>query len=420
MTKDPFTISKKILLPLLASIMAVSPLAIDLYLPAMPQIADELTTTMPSVQNTLSIYLVGYALGLLFFGPLADKYPRRNLVMIGLLGFTLATLALPFATSIEAFTGVRFVQAFISSAATVVVPGTIREIYQKNTAKGLSYVSMIMMLAPMIAPSIGSVILALHSWQAIFFALAFYACLILLFAFKQLPNRAESIANKESEQQAEPQITTPSFLGRYKIVLGNKPARLELIASMMISLAFFAYITAVPFVYMTVFQVSEFTFSVLFAATVAALMTAHFINTRLVVRKGSRAMLGYGLLVAVVSASSLVIVNYWQLPIAYTIASVLPLMGSISMIAVNADAIILQKFAEQSGTATAVIGVLRFGIGGLAGPILAFFYDGSAMPFSLLMWLSVLVVLLVQLPRFLGDKAMSDKTSQQEKASKRA
>ncbi|REL32727.1 MFS transporter [Thalassotalea euphylliae] len=396
--------------------MALSPLAIDLYLPAMPQIADELTTTMPSVQNTLSVYLVGYALGLLFFGPIADKYPRRHLVMIGLIGFTLATLALPFATSIEAFTGVRFVQAFISSAATVVVPGTIREIYQKNTAKGLSYVSMIMMLAPMIAPSIGSVILALHSWQAIFFALAFYACLILLFAFKQLPNRAEPTTNKESEeseQQATPQTTTPSFLGRYKIVLGNKPARIELIASMMISLAFFAYITAVPFVYMTVFQVSEFTFSVLFAATVGALMTAHFINTRLVVRKGSCTMLGYGLLVAVVSSSSLVIVNYWQLPIAYTIASVLPLMGSISMIAVNADAIILQKFAEQSGTATAVIGVLRFGIGGLAGPILAFFYDGSAMPFSLLMWLSVLVVLLVQLPRFLGERNVVDKTAQQ-------
>lgn len=408
-TNSQNTISKKILLPLLASIMAVSPLAIDLYLPAMPQIADELVTTMPSVQNTLSIYLVGYALGLLFFGPLADKYPRRNLVMIGLFGFTLASLVLPFATSIEAFTGIRFVQAFISSAATVVVPGTIREVYQKNTAKGLSYVSMIMMLAPMIAPSIGSVILALHSWQAIFFALALYACAILLFAFIHLPNRAERAASEGVSKQSP----TPSFLGRYKIVLGNKPARLELIASMMISLAFFAYITAVPFVYMTVFRVSEFTFSVLFAATVAALMTAHFINTRLVGRKGSRTMLGYGLFVAVVSSTSLVTVNYWQLSIAYTIASILPLMGSISMIAVNADAIILQKFAEQSGTATAVIGVLRFGIGGLAGPILAFFYDGSAMPFSLLMWLSVLVVLLVQLPRY-----MSDKTSQQEKVSK--
>ncbi|REL29027.1 MFS transporter [Thalassotalea euphylliae] len=406
MTQNPFTISKKILLPLLASIMALSPLAIDLYLPAMPQIADELATTMPSVQNTLSIYLVGYACGLLFFGPLADKYPRRNLVMIGLIGFMLATFALPFATSIEAFMGMRFVQAFLSSAATVVVPGTIREIYQKNTAKGLSYVSMIMMLAPMIAPSIGSVILALHSWQAIFYALAVYACLILLFAVKQLPNRAASLASEQGEQQAQ----SPSFLGRYKIVLGNKPARLELIASMMISLAFFAYITAVPFVYMTVFQVSEFTFSVLFAATVGALMTAHFINTRLVVRKGSRTMLGYGLLVAVIASSALVMVNYWQLPIAYTVSAVLPLMGSISMIAVNADAIILQKFAEQSGTATAVIGVLRFGIGGLAGPILAFFYDGSAMPFSLLMWLSVLVVLLVQLPRFLGEKNVVDKT----------
>jgi DHA1 family bicyclomycin/chloramphenicol resistance-like MFS transporter len=383
--QEPLEVSLKLLLPLLASIIAISPLAIDMYLPAMPILAEQLSTDMSSVQNSLSIYLLGYALGLLFFGPLADKHNRRTLVIIGISGFTLMCFALPFATTIEQFLFFRFAQAFISSAATVVVPGTIKERYGKNTAKGFSYVSMIMMLAPMIAPSIGSVLL-LHSWQAIFIVLGVYSLLVLGLAYRFLP-----------ERKREEKVEHVSFLSRYKIVLGHKKSRLDLLSSMTISLAFFAFITAIPFVYLTVFKVSEFTFSLLFGINVVTLMGAHFINTRLVTRKGSRKMLSYGLVVALIASSGLVSAHYWQLSIVYTVCALLPLMGSISMIAVNSDALVLLEFNRESGTATAVIGTLRFGIGSLAGPILAYFYDGSALPFALLMWCSIIVVLICQL-----------------------
>ena len=386
--KSTMRIPLKLLLPLLASIIALSPLAIDMYLPAMPILAEYLATDMPMVQNTLSIYLLGYALGLILFGPMADKYSRRKLVILGISGFLIASLLLPLVTNIEQFLSLRFIQAFISSAATVVVPGTIREYYQKDTAKGLSYVSMIMMLAPMIAPSIGSVLLVAHSWQLIFYVLAAYSAIVLLLVIKFLPEvvRSNSALNIEI-----------NFLGRYKIVLANAQARLDIVSSMTISLAFFAYITAIPFVYITVYNVSEFNFSVLFGIAVAGLMTAHFINTRFVVRKGSRTMLWTGLTVAVIASSSLFLVNLLSMPLIYTVLSILPLMGSISMIAVNTDALILTKFPEQSGTATAVIGTLRFGIGALAGPILAYFYDGTALPFAVLMFSSVLLVLLCQI-----------------------
>ena len=381
----PPQVSMKLLLPLLASILAISPLAIDMYLPAMPMLANDLSTDMPMVQNSLSIYLLGYALGLLFFGPMADKHSRRLLVFIGIGGFVIASLLLPFSENIEQFLTLRFVQAFVSSAATVIVPGTIREYYGKNMAKGFSYVSMIMMLAPMIAPSIGAFLLVLHSWQLIFYVLATYSLIVLILVVKYLPE-AQNIEKRVSM----------SFVSRYKVVLTHRKARLDLISSMMISLAFFTYITAIPFVYLTVFETSEFTFSILFAINVLALMTAHFINSKLVVRKGSRAMLRYGLILSIVTSTALVVVSYWQLPLIFTLLSVIPLMGSISMVAVNADSLVLLEFAEQSGTATAVIGTLRFGIGALAGPILAIFYDGSALPFALLMSSSVLVVLMCQ------------------------
>ena len=387
-TKNSTQVSLKLLLPLLASIMALSPLAIDMYLPAMPILADHLGTDMPMVQNSLSIYLLGYALGLILFGPMADKYSRRKMVLFGISGFLIASLFLPFVTNIEQFLSLRFMQAFISSAATVVVPGTIREYYQKDTAKGLSYVSMIMMLAPMIAPSIGSVLLVAHSWQLIFYVLGFYSVIVLLLVAKYLPEVVRSSDFKEKQIR---------FLARYKIVFSNSEARLDIISSMIISLAFFAYITAIPFVYLTVYKVSEFSFSVLFGITVVALMTAHFINTRLVVRKGSRKMLWYGLTLCVIASGSLFLANLFSMPLVFTVMSILPLMGSISMVAVNSDALVFTKFPEQSGTATAVIGTLRFGIGALAGPILAYFYDGSALPFAGLMFYSVLLVLLCQL-----------------------
>ncbi len=385
-------LSLKLLLPLLAAIIAISPLAIDMYLPAMPILAEQLSTDMPMVQNSLSIYLLGYALGLLFFGPQADKHSRRKLVILGISGFIIMSIALIFVTSIEQFLSLRFLQAFISSAATVVVPGTIKERYGKDTAKGFSYVSMIMMLAPMIAPSIGAVLL-LHSWQLIFFALAAYSSVILFLAYRFLP-----------EVKREKSLEPVSFLQRYKTVLLHKKSQLNIVSSMLVSLAFFAYITAIPFVYLTVFKVSEFEFSLLFAINVLALMTAHFINTRLVGRKGSTTMLKYGLIVAVTFSSMLVLVNFLHLPMLYTAIAVLPLMGSLSMIAVNADALIMLEFTREAGTATAVIGTLRFGIGALAGPILAFYYDGSALPFALLMWCAIVAVLLCQLPSFINNR----------------
>jgi DHA1 family bicyclomycin/chloramphenicol resistance-like MFS transporter len=397
---DNTNISLKLLLPLLAAILAVSPLAVDMYLSAMPTLATDLKTPIAMVQNSLSIYLLGYALGLILFGPMADKYPRRYLVLFGLGGFVITSALLPLVDNIEQFLTLRFFQAFISSAATVVVPGVIREYYGKDTAKGLSYVSMIMMLAPMIAPSIGSVLLLAHSWQLIFYVLASYSFVVFILVFKYLPDKGmkkvlsqELLTNEKIEQQA----VELSFIQRYKIVFSNAEARLDIISSMMIALAFFTYITAIPFVYLNVFSTNEFTFSILFALNVLALMTAHFTNTRFVVRKGSRAMLWFGLSLACVAATALFLVNYFTLTLMYTVLAILPLMGSISMVAVNTDALVLTKFPENSGTATAVLGTLRWGLGALAGPILAYFYDGTALPFASLMFFAVFVVLCCQL-----------------------
>lgn len=382
--------SSPFLIVLLAAVIAVTPLAVDMYLPAMPDIAASLNTHIGNVQQSLSIYLAAYASGMLLFGPLADHLGRRPLAIFGLAGFTLSSIGLIFANSIELFLTLRTSQAFCGAAATVVVPGLIRHLYQEHTAKGMSYLSMIMMLAPLLAPGIGSVILLVSEWHSIFLVLALYGAIIFALVWKWLPEISKPIDPHAAQKPA-------NFFSGYKIVFSNPQAR-PMIASMMFgSFAFFSFITAVSFLYIHYFGVSEQVFSLLFGANVICLMIANFINSRLVTRYGPLRMLRSGVAVGLVSAALLCVANFLELGIAYTVIAIAPLMGALTLMGTNADAILLMKFPNNTGTTTAVAGTLRFGSGAFAGPLLAFFYTGTAMPFSLLMLAGVTGVLLCQI-----------------------
>lgn len=371
---------------LLAAVVATTPLAIDMYLPAMPIMAQQLNTSIGMVQQSLSIFLAFFGISMLICGPLADSFGRRPLAIFGLTGFVLASIALSLVSTIEWFLFWRALQALCGAAATVVVPGIVRHIYQEHTAKGMSYVSMIMMLAPLLAPAIGSGVLWLANWQMIFVTLAGYGVIILLLSWRYLP---------EIKPAGAPQKV--AFFAGYKVVFSCVSARPDIATSMFASFSFFCFLTAVPFVYIKFFGVDEQLFSLLFGFNVVMLMLANFINSRLVTRRGPQRMLRSGLVLAIISASALTLFNFWQLDLVYTVLSIAPLMASLSLIATNADAMILMKFPDNSGTATAVIGTLRFGIGALAGPLLALFYNGTPLPFSLLMLVGVLCIAVSQL-----------------------
>lgn len=390
------TVSFSLLL-LLASIIAITPLAIDMYLPAMPLMAKELGTDIGVIQQSLSIYLAAYGVGMLLFGPLADALGRRPLALAGLLFFSLASYALVGCQDAEWLLALRAIQAFSGSAATVVVPGIIRALYQEHTAKGMSYVSMIMMMAPLIAPAIGSAVLWVGHWQDIFLVLALYSTLILLLTWRFLPDPVPVVKGRKLE-----------LLSGYRYVFSNLAARPQIATSMFASFSFFCFLTAVPFVYIEYFGVNEQLFSLLFAVNVGMLMLANFCNSRLVSRFGPQRMLNLGLVLALVSATLLCLANWFELDLVFTVLSIAPLMASLGLIATNADAMILMRFPEHSGTATAVIGTLRFGSGALAGPLLALAYTGTALPFALLMLGGVVAIGLSQLIGVMRAKPTAD------------
>ncbi|ABV37272.1 drug resistance transporter, Bcr/CflA subfamily [Shewanella sediminis HAW-EB3] len=382
-SKPAAILNLALLIPMLSAIVAITPLAIDMYLPAMSTLAASFHSDITTVQQSLSLYLAGYSLGMLCFGPLADRIGRRPLVIMGLTGFMLISLALAFVTSIEVFLTLRFAQAFIGAAATVVVPGYIKEVYGENTAKGMSYVSLIMMLAPLLAPSLGSLILEFGEWHLIFFILAFYACILLSLVLWKLKMPSDSDKGNRSQK---------SFFGAYAVVFTKPGVKLHIASGVLTSFAFFCYLTASPFVYMEVFGLDKSLFAILFSTNVGALMLANVINSRIVGRYGSRRMLRVSTILAMLAGSALFLVNWFGLSLYFTVATLIPFMGFLGVMSVNADAIVLMKFKQETGTATAVIGTLRFGCGALAGPLLALFYTGTAVPFSALMLSSVVLV----------------------------
>lgn len=380
-------------LPLFAAIFAITPLAIDLYLPAMPQIALYLDTNIQVVQNTLSIYLAGYALGMFLFGPLADHFGRRPLLITGLCGFLLFTLLLSITETAPQFLIFRFFQALCGGAATVVIPGAIKQLFGKDTAKGISYVSMIMMIAPMLAPALGSIILVFASWSSIFQILGVYTFIILVLAARYFPALEET----QTIHQPNRIIGKLNFVASYRSVLATKSTHGYLCISMLASVVFFTYLTSVSFLYIQVFAFSEQLFSLLFGLNVVALMAANYVNTRLVPLWGSAKILNVAAILSFFSVTGLLILMLESVSPVYLVACLITTLAFITVIVANSDSMILQQFTTQTGTATAVIGCLRFACGALAGPLLSYFFNGSAIPIVMILFAATLLMALIVL-----------------------
>lgn len=377
---------------LMSAIAALPPLAVDMYLPAIPQIADDFSSSISTVQNSLSVFLLGFGLGMLLYGPLSDRHGRRPLALFGLGGFMLSSILLMFSPDSMWFLLLRLLQGFLGSAATVVIPAIIRDCYGKDTAKGMSAVFMIMLVAPLVAPLLGSLTLTLLPWEGIFGFLSLYAAVLLVLTWRRLP---ETLPPRSAIERR------PSLLGSYRVILGQPRIYCDLVCYMLTSLAFFTYLTSVSFLYITWFGASETLFGILFAFSAAALIAANWINVRLVSRMGPRRLMLLGLGLGLGFALLLQLVLWLGLGLYWTVFAFVGIVGCLGLSSVNADALVLIQFPQHASSASAVTGTLRFGFGALAGPILAWAHDDTPAPITWLITLTLLGAVLVQLLQYL-------------------
>ncbi|AHG18704.1 bicyclomycin/multidrug efflux system [Chania multitudinisentens RB-25] len=372
---------------ILGLLSMLMPLAIDMYLPSMPIIAQEFGVESGRVQMTLSAYVLGFALGQLFYGPMSDSIGRKPVILWGTLVFAIAGGACAMAQSVEQLINLRFLHGLSAAAASVVINALMRDMFTKDEfSRMMSFVILVMTIAPLLAPMIGGALLLWFNWHAIFWTMAaaalFGSVLVAFFIKETLP--------KERRQKFHLRTTLGNFgsLFRHKRVLSYMLASAFSFAGM------FSFLSAGPFVYIELNHVSPQHFGYYFALNIVFLFLTTLLNSRNVRRVGAVNMFRFGLSVQLVMGIWLLLVSASGLGFWALVLGVAVYLGCIAMISSNAMAVILDDFPHMAGTASSLAGTLRFSVGALVGAILAMAPGKSVWPMVSSMALCSIIAML--------------------------
>lgn len=363
----------------LGALIALGPLTIDMYLPAFPALSAELGASDSATQLTLTGMLAGLAFGQLLIGPLSDALGRRRPLIAGLLTHAVASVLAALAPTIYVLASVRVLQGFAGAAISVVAMATVRDLFSGYAvARLMSRLMLVIGLAPILAPSIGGVILEWTSWRGIFVVLAGAAVLLTFVAVLGL---RESLPVERRRP-----LNLASTLRTYRSLLGDSSfMALVLIGGLMMS-AMFAYVAGSSFVLQDGYGLDELSFGLVFGANAAGLTVFSQLNPVLIRRWGVVNVLSGAMVVGLVAATALVVAG---LTGAGGLLGVLVPLGvvvaSVGLSLPNTPALALTRHGEAAGTAAAMLGAVQFGIGALVAPMVGMFGSTSAAPMGAIM-----------------------------------
>ncbi|MCK9469799.1 MAG: Bcr/CflA family efflux MFS transporter [Porticoccaceae bacterium] len=362
-TRLPFS-----LLITLALTMMLGPFALDTYLPAFPAMASSLGVEQQDIAVTVSVYIFALALGQLVGGALSDHYGRRNVLISGLLLTAVAALLQAKADSLGLLMTGRALQAFGAGWALVSVPALVRDrVAGQQAAKLFSLLGLIMVVAPALAPAVGSALLKLGSWRLIFLFLALYAGLMIPLAAANLaggrPMGSTATGNKSP--------FAASLLANYVAVLGNTQALPYIFWQASSFTVMMLFITHASFIYQIHFVQSADAFALLFAANIVAMFAFNLVNRLLLSRLSSLTVLRLGTACQGIGLALLLITVGLEWPLAAFLPSMMIAIGALGAITPNIQACFLDHFPTNSGTAAALMGAAQFGIAGLVSALSA-------------------------------------------------
>ena len=323
------------------------------------------------IELTISIFLLFFALGQLLGGVLSDRIGRKTTALVGLFGFSFASYCLYFSTSLESLYFFRAIQAFMGAMATVNGAAIVRDIFHgKEAAKAFSAIASIMMIAPMLAPALGSVIIAYFPWNYIFLFLGIYSSLVFLLIYFKLPITGTKTKSKIKEA--------------YKKVLTHKNAMGYVLCLSFAFSGMFIFIEKSSFIYMEYFSISTDVFPFLFGANVLLIIILTRINMKLIHKINPKRMLMFGVLLQLLAGLFLVLFSFNASVITIFIL-IVTYIGSIGFIFGNATVSALEFFKTDSGVANSVIGVTEFTIAGIIGFLASLIHTGELTPIFLMM-----------------------------------
>jgi Bcr/CflA subfamily drug resistance transporter len=376
----------------LGAMIAIGPLTIDMYLPALPAITTGLQTTETAVQLTLTGTLLGLALGQLLVGPLSDVVGRRVPLLAGLALHVAASVLCVFAPSIAVLGVLRVLQGLGVAAATVVATAVVRDLFSgASFARIFSRLMLVMGLAPILAPTLGSGLLRWTDWRGVFAALAVLGALLIVVAALRLPETLPVVRRRRGGVGAT--------LRDYRRLLNDRAfVGLVLVAGLSMA-ALFAYVAGSSFVLQEQYGLDEQQFGLAFGAGAVGLIGATQFNVRLLRRYTPQQILISALIAGTAAGLLLVMFAATGLGgLGTLLASLWLVLAAAGLALPNAPALAMTRHSEAAGTAAALLGAVQFGIGALSAPLVGLFGTGS-VPMAIViaggMAAATLVMLLV-------------------------
>lgn len=358
--------------------MAIGPLAVDMYLPALPTLQAEFAVSAGRVQHTLSAYLLGLAFGQLFFGPIADRFGRKPPLIAGLIVFILASIGCALASTIDHFIALRFAQALGGASGMVVIRAVIRDRFDEiQSARVLSLMMLVMGAAPILAPLAGGWLLVNGSWHWIFGFLGGFAllCLVLVvFLLEEShPVHQRTATLLHALAAMLPLFRDRRFLGPVIVFIGAFGC-------------FFAYLAAAPFVFIQHFGIRADQFGWYFGANACGFISVSQLNRRVVAHYGPRRTLGWGVAILSIAAFVLVILSVTEaIGFAGIFIPIFFMVGGIGFIASNATSIAMAPFGERAGGASSLLGAAQSAFGVLASAAVGWVAGRGAVPMATVM-----------------------------------
>jgi len=371
----------------LGALVALGPLTIDMYLPALPKIADDLSVSSSVAQLTLTGTLAGLALGQLIVGPLSDSLGRRRPLMVGIVLHMLASLLCLFAPNIAVLGVARGLQGMGAAAAMVVAIAVVGDLFAESVAATvLSRLMLVLGVAPVVAPSLGAAVLLKASWHWVFAALVLMAGGLLLLAALALPETLPASHRRP--------LKVRSIGATYVEMLRDARFVILVLVGALGMASLFAYIAGAAFVLQGHYSLDQQAFALVFGAGAIALIGATQFNVVLLRRFAPQTIVLWALVAA--SVAGVVFVGLAYFHVGGLPGFVLPvwaILAPMGLVIPNAPAVALSRHPDAAGTAAALLGAAQFGLGAAVAPLVGIL-GNDEIALALVMTAGMVIALL--------------------------
>ncbi|MEQ1820559.1 MAG: multidrug effflux MFS transporter [Terricaulis sp.] len=365
------------LVAMVASLSALNALAIDIMLPALPQIGASFNLTDDNDRQLVVVcYVALFGISQLVYGPLADAFGRRSVLIYALGIYIAGSILCVFAPNFELFLAARALQGVGAAATRVIATAVVRDVTEgRRMAQVMSMAMTVFMIVPIVAPSLGQLILFVAPWRWIFGALLIYALIVLAWALLRLP---ETLA-PENRRPFNP----PAIIGAYAMVLRERQTVGYMIATTFVTACLFGYITSSEQLFVDVYNLGP-AFPLAFASIAIAISFGTFMNSRLVVRHGMRRLSHIMIIGFTLGALALALIAQLGLATFPVFTAMLALtFAMFGLIASNFNALAMEPVGRVAGSASAIYGAVTATGGAIIGAIIGRAFDGTIVPFAI-------------------------------------